>query len=567
MNSPEADIAELRARLAQLEGRIAALEGSKTPPAPAPVPASEPPLIPSVRPKSVAVRREISSTVWVAAAGAVIFLLGAIYGLTVSIQRGWISPAGRVVTGLGVGVVAGIMAARLLQGGRRALGVTLLAVGAGTWTFALYFAAHGAALLPLGAGFGGATLAVLAAGYLAKKSGSDGALAVGLGTGLVAPMAFSSGQGTLAGLSGYLAMLGAAQLAVHYFSATGAQWRWSRSLGLGAVWLVVWSGAVSVRRGEPEAALLGLALLGGVLLILCWLPRHREEPWLPGAGSLAVLGGAGVAAWNVWWRTRWAHEGFSVVLTVLAAVALALVFFARRRTGGRTYDQTLTLVALAFAMLALLTALEWRWVGLTWSLLAVVLAVMARRGAPGGTVDAAVLSAAGLVAAGFSTIHWVALCFWQEKSDVLFLNPIFSAGLLTSVAWAALIAGTNAQKAMGFVAGQAVLVNAVAWEFTRAVPDFRGEEATLAFGALLATLTYAVAGAGVWLRGVIYEADAERASACRRAGYAWLGVAAVKLLVYDLEQADLAFRAVAALAVGGLFIAAAYWADRQRPQA
>jgi hypothetical protein len=112
-----------------------------------------------------------------------------------------------------------------------------------------------------------------------------------------------------------------------------------------------------------------------------------------------------------------------------------------------------------------------------------------------------------------------------------------------------------------------VLVNAVAWEFARTVPTFSGEEATLEFGPLLATLTYAGAGAGGWLRGVLHEQETGRARAWRLTGYGWLTVAAVKLLGFDLEHADLAFRAVAALAVGALFIGAAYWADRKRPQA
>ena len=92
----------------------------------------------------------------------------------------------------------------------------------------------------------------------------------------------------------------------------------------------------------------------------------------------------------------------------------------------------------------------------------------------------------------------------------------------------------------------------------------RGEEASLALGPLLATLTYAGAGAGLWLRGVLYEQAADRAKALRIAGYGWLVVAAVKLLGFDLSDHDLLFRAVAALGVGAVFIGAALWADRVR---
>ena len=54
-------------------------------------PAPQPP--PAVQAKP---RQPISSTAWIAGIGAVIFLIGAIYGLTVAIQRGWMSPSVRV---------------------------------------------------------------------------------------------------------------------------------------------------------------------------------------------------------------------------------------------------------------------------------------------------------------------------------------------------------------------------------------------------------------------------------------------------------------------------------------
>jgi uncharacterized membrane protein len=111
---------------------------------------------------------------------------------------------------------------------------------------------------------------------------------------------------------------------------------------------------------------------------------------------------------------------------------------------------------------------------------------------------------------------------------------------------------------------QAVAVNAVAWELSRAIGPVTGDEVTLPLGALLATLTYAASGAALWLRGVLYEGDPGRARALRLAGYGWLAVAAVKLLGFDLGNRDLLFRAVAALGVGAVFIGAALWADRHR---
>lgn len=509
-------------------------------------------------------RPAITSTAWIAAAGAFLFLLGAAYGLAVSIERGWISPPVRVAAGLIMGVVAIFAAWRLLTAGRRALGVTLLAVGTGTWTFAWYFGAQVAALFPNAFGFAGAALAVLVAGLLAARQGSDGAMAVAVATGLVAPLAFSSGQGTTAGLAAYLAVLLGAQAAVNHLTGTGGGWRISRGVALGLVWLVMLIGALQIRGGSAVLAIAGVALLGAVALVLAWLPRHRELPWGAVGGTNGTLFGAGVSVYAIWERSNWADEAFSIVLLALAGVALGTVFFARERLGHRRSDAPLLLAALALTLLAVLVALSWKWVALVWSLLATVLAWASRHERAGSRFEGGALRTVARAAAVLATLHWLGSCVGQNPTEVMFFNPVFGAALFTSVAWAGLITGTSKADGVAFGAVQSVLVNAVAWEFARAVPAYSGEEGTLEFGALLSTLTYAGAGAAGWLRGVLHESEPTRARVWRFAGYVWLVAAAVKLLVFDLEQADLAFRAVAALAVGALFIGAAFWADRRQ---
>jgi uncharacterized membrane protein len=141
---------------------------------------------------------------------------------------------------------------------------------------------------------------------------------------------------------------------------------------------------------------------------------------------------------------------------------------------------------------------------------------------------------------------------------------VFVGGALAAGAWAVLMTLPGRLRPLAFGAMQAVAVNALAWELARKIGAIQGDEAVLPLGALLATLTYAAAGAAQWLRGVLYEADDARARALRLAGYGWLAVAAVKLLAYDLDHRDLLFRAVAALGVGAVFIGAALWADRVR---
>jgi hypothetical protein len=567
MNSIEAEVAELRSRVARLEAQLAALTRSSAPPPTAPVeraPVGDaPPVIAPAQPRAPlapapgfgARMSEVPSTVWIAGVGAVIFLIGIIYGLTVSIQRGVITEPMRVGAGLAFGVLAGAVATRLLLAGRRALGVTLLAVGVGAWTFALYFGARSVELFPVGLGFAGAALATAMAGWLAARVRSDGALAVALATGLAAPLAFSSGQGTLAALLAYFAALSGAQLAVHYLTGTGVEWKLSRALGLAGVWLVALASSPAARLGAPELAVLatwGLAALG---VLLAWLPRHPERPAEFAGASVLVLVAAAFGTWIIWGRAHWEREYFAAVLGALGVVSLGLRRLGRTRDGA---GEPFLLAALGFVFLAVPVAWEWRWVTLGWGVGALLLAEGARRFESPGEGR---LALAATIATVAGSAVWFVQAVFQTKGDRIFLNPVFAGAVLSAAAWTTLVRN-GVGRGLAFAAAQAVAVNALAWELARAVPSVSGAQATLPLGALLATLVYASAGAAQWLRGVLYEAELAQAKALRLAGYAWLGVAAVKLLGYDLENRDLLFRAVAALIVGAIFIGAAFWADR-----
>lgn len=572
MNPHTEELEELRRRVERLEGEVAALRGAPVeprPPAPLRATVPVPPLLPpvlapaaSAKPKPLSARlNNVPSTVWVAGTGAVIFLIGAVYGLTVSIQRGWISPPMRVGAGLITGLAVGVLAGRLLFRGRRELGVTLLAVAAGTWTFSLYFGAKSAQLFPLALGFGGAAVATLLAGAVAARVRSDGAMAVALAVGLAAPLAFSDGTGMLPGLLSYLGGLAAAQLVAHYATGAGADWTWSRLLGSAGIWGVTLLGTMEATVASAPAAFALLALLLALGLGLAWLPRHRAPAEEPVAVSTLVLAAAAVALWTVWRRTHLEREFFSAVLVGLAALCLALVA-AGRRSGRKLNEMPLVLLAAVFGLVAVPMAIDWRWVTLAWGAGALGLALAARAKA-GAAKDDSVSLGAGIVAMA-ATAVWLVQALGHRRADLIFVNPVFGGAALTAAAWAVLMTVPGQARGLAFAAMQAVAVNAVAWELARAIGPVTGDEVSLPLGALLATLTYAASGAALWLRGVLYESDPARAKALRLAGYGWLAVAAVKLLGFDLGNRDLLFRAVAALGVGAVFIGAALWADRHR---
>lgn len=564
MSTDPMELSELRRRIERLENEVAALRGPVAPPK-APV-VAEPPLVgatpppAAVRPRPQSLSDKLSdvpSTVWVAGAGAVIFLIGAIYGLTVSIQRGWVSPPVRVGAGLVTGALAGVAAVRLLFAGRREVGVTLLAVAVGTWSFALYFGAKSAQLFPLGLGFAGAALATLFAGAVAARIRSDAAMAVALIVGLAAPLAFSDGTGSVATLLAYLLALLGAQLLAHYATGEGADWKLSRVLGSAGVGAVALVGAVGAKLGEPAFVFAALAGLVALSLMLAWLPRHRAEPEAPGALTVVSLVLAAMSTWQAWRRAHFEREWFAVILVAFAALSLGLLAL-NRRCGRRVGETALLLLATGFGLLAVPVAIEWRWVVLAWGLGGVLLARAAVRREEVATRHAAVVVSAA------ATLVWLGQATWHGRGDLIFLNPIFGGAALTAAAWFALLPLGGWRRVAGFVAGQFVAVNAVAWELMRVIEPVRGTEATLALGPVLATLTYAGAGAALWLRGVLYEAETTRAKALRWSGYAWLLAASAKLLVFDLSERDLLFRAVAALGVGAVFIGAALWADRHR---
>ena len=77
------------------------------------------------------------------------------------------------------------------------------------------------------------------------------------------------------------------------------------------------------------------------------------------------------------------------------------------------------------------------------------------------------------------------------------------------------------------------------------------------------TLLWALAGAGQWLRSLSLEGKGPRL-AFAIAGYAWLGLASFKLILFDLASSDLALKAVVFLGVGLIFLAAALVGSRAR---
>lgn len=572
----EPDSSDLAVQLAALQARVEALEAQLgrlqaprpaapyAPAAPRPQPARVPLPAQASTHAPAEPRKPANPGLIIAFLGAGLFLLGAIFFLGWSIQQGWLGPAPRMGLGLLTGAAMAVGAARLILKGTRKLGVCLLAAGLGTVMLALYYGSASAHLISPGLGFGGTAVAVVFAGGLAVRAKSGGALGAALIVGFLAPIAFSEGGHHEIALAVYLAALMGAALLVPVLSGTGGRWLGSRVIAFLGVNALLCAACLDVLKADAGTLLALLALHGVLAGLWLWLPRHPERPI--GALLLWMLQDAALAglAWAVWRQGGWMTEGFAGPLLLLGAVNLALVKPLRARLGDRSADLGLLALAAAHLALALPVALAWSWAGLSWGLLALCFAAAASLAEDRDGEGAKPLHLQ-LLALGFAILascRWMAAAAdqWSPSTAPAFFNAAFATGLLALGAWA-LMARKGSLRILGFLGaeglGHILIPLEVAYALSKdGAPWHR---AGLAF-----TFAWALSGAAHWLLSLRKEGG--EGTALAAAGYVWLGLASLKLIIVDLSGANLGWRALAFLLVGGLFLAAALLGQRLRPR-
>jgi len=567
---------DLAQRVARLEAQVAWLlqQGQASRPAAPP---------PAARPQSAASPqaparpgREVSPVVWIAGIGAVLFLAGAVFFFRWAVQQGWMGPELRFALGLLVGGGLTAFAARLALGGNRRLGVALLLAGLGSLQFTFRAGAFNYHFFDPVLGLAAVAVLTLLAGALAARIRSGGALTVALASGLAAPLAFSQGGHHEVALAVYLAVLMAATLAVPYLARTGGTWigaRWTALLG---TWFLLLPACAEVTKAD--APLLGLLLVLHLALagLLAWLPAAEERPGTPAALWLAASILATAFGWLLWKRLGWAPELYAGPVLAAAAWNLGLVQSARRRLGGRSADLALLALAAGHLALAVPVALAWRWVGPLWGAFALALAWAAHRGGEAGSEEAAALRrlalGMALLATGRWAFHGLDGAFEPWRAGLPFLRAAFAEGVLAAAAWGLLVRDRDGlARLLAFLALQVTANVTLAVEAARLVhwlqaPDPQQVAWTASRAASIAlTLVWALSGAWQWMRGLSLE-DGPR-KALLGAGYAWMGIAALKLLLADLATADTPLRALAFLGVGAIGMTAATLARRHHPEA
>jgi len=556
---------ELAARVARLEVEVARLaeqlKAREIPSGPQPAPAApwRPPA-----PARPLLRARLNPVVLVAAVGAACFLAGAVFFLHLAIQRGWIGPEMRWLMGILAGGGLAVLGGRQVFRDGPALGACLLGAGLGTLLFTLYTGAFNYLFYPAPLGLAGAAMATLVAGALAARARSGAALGVALLAGLAAPPLFSQGGHHEVALAGYLAVLLAAATLVPYLARTGARWLLVRWLALAGVWGLLATAAFQVQPADA-GVFLGLLVLHYLLTALwVWLPGQAEPRpagttllWV--SATLALTG----LLWACWLSLGWLREAYAGPVGAIALGNLLLVKPLRTRLGGRQAD--LGLLALAGVHLALLVpvALAWRWVGPVWGLYAVGLAWATGYAADHPGWEADEVRALTLLAWGMALLATLRWGFHLDAAwagaPLPFLNLDCAEGLLAAAGWAMLARRPGRPGQLAFLGLECVGNLTLALELGRAVRLFepRAEAITL-------TLVLAASGACQWVLGL--RAGPALARPLTLAGYGWLAVASVKLILFDLDRAGTPLRALALLGAGGIFLAAALIGNKRRDQ-
>ena len=590
------DGSELSERVKKLEDQVAWLTAQAQAPATS-APMGAPPQLmqrpgpPPRLPKPVKPPTETNPMLWIGGIGAGILLLGVIFFLGWSIQQGYLGPGPRLLLGLVAGSAMSFGAAMMILKGTRKLGVCVLAAGLGTLLLTLYYGTSTQPqLLSASLGFAGIGLAILFGGGLAAKAKSGGALVVTLIIALWAPIAFSRGGHHEVALTIYLAVLMAATLAVPYLAKIGAQWGVARWVAIVGLWAMLAAASLNALQDDAATMLLLLGFHAVLAALWIWLPGQAEakpaKPRTPTILWFLVSLGLTSLAWALWKKSGWTPEWFAGPVLLFAAVNLGMVKPLRARLDSKQADLGLLVLAAGHLALAIPIAMHWEWVGPMWGAFALGLAWAAGRAEGMADWEESEIASLRRLAFGMAllaSIRWFVgsvdvwgytFSYYRTATGTPVLNAVFAEGILVSAAWLLMARRKGAMAVLAFLALEITANLTLALEAARIVhaaqasglPAYSqaGGNYLSARGASVAvTLVWALSGALQWLRSFAAEDTGVR-RALAVGGYVWLAIASLKLLSVDTSHANFGMRALAFLAVGGIFMAVALLANRMK---
>jgi len=522
---------------------VAAPVHTAPPPAAAPA-APTPPPAPATRGIDL---EAIIAGRWLNRVGIVALLLAVGFFLKYAFDNDWIGPAGRVAIGLLFGAALLVYSQFLLRRGYLYFSEGIAGTGAGVLYLSLYAAWGFYDLIPKPAAFAGMVVVTAALVAIAVGRKSQRLSVLALAGGLMTPGLLSTGQDEQVVLFTYLLVLNAGLLAL----GRARTWRFLEPLALvGTVfYFVSWYDAF-----YQPSKLIGTLIFASLFFIefaaLAALRARRESALLPEQYAIVLAN----ATWfmitlhvTLYEDHRW---GLTFAVLALAAAHLAVPrLLPRGRESAQPPPASLLYagLALTFITLAIPIRLEGEWITMAWTVEGAVLVWSSFR--------------SGVVAMrGTGLVLFVLVLVRLLVQDVDAERVLFNARFATFVvAIAAFVTAfvlsrsnkerlTNDEEKLFGVVGVASNVLGV-WALSLEVWDFFGQgrfgvdhHLAQQMGLSILWTVYAVVLVVVGVRLV--------SPALRWTGLTLLGIAVVKIFIFDLSFLARVYRILTFFALG-----------------
>ena len=552
---------------------------------------------------------------WVGARGllavGVVFLVLAVgYLLKLAIDRGWISPLIRCAGGAVVGAVVGGLGWRLFGRGLKTYGAALIGAGAAIIYLAVWAATKLFGFLPPTTGIAALALISLALAAIALAIDLEALGSTAVFGAFLAPIVLGKDAGSVNGLLLYLGCMAAAMGWV----AGYRRWRFTTFLVALSYFGLATSG---ILQAASAPGLLAYALFGGAAGLFVGLREHWWETrllsFIGGWGVLglangrldnhwATLVGGLILAAPVWWQAllgpgvwpgrgstdpriqfwsfgeslyffvtpvllgwalnevapQWFHPHEGLVAAIVATPYLIAGYSAERRPFAIVGTTALALAALEHwsglgAPIALLALTHlWAWLdhplrrtdGRWYALLALGLAI-------------AHLVSADLPSRPDSDLAFVggwALILWLSVETL----AVLAAGLL----WVPEAGGSGRAepdlRAILWTFAGGLVFMGVTGELVRYFDHSSMEASTRSLAGGLAVSAWWILFAG----SLVLFGFRRSLKTARQAGIAVLGLAVLKVLLWDLSSLDALYRVASALILGVMSLALAYLYNR-----
>ncbi len=616
MNSQESDLQSLRALVRDLATRVERLERklgdegiAPEPPARAEIhsPSATPPPLPPPYPlvstltvppspapqfATGAPEGDLESRIgshWLNRIGISAVLIGVSYFLKFAFDNNWIGPTGRVSIGLLAGIAVVVWSESFRARGYKVFSYSLKAVGVGVLYLSLWAAFQMYGLIPSGVAFLAMVIVTASTASLAIKQDAEILAAIALTGGFVTPLLLSTGQNREIQLFLYVALLGAASVALVAFRP------WRRLLILsyaGTLVLYIAWYAEYYRRSEFTVTFIFATIFFAIFAVAPLVSKAPEGPVsLPFLPAALIFINTGVYFLQAYAMVEEIDKlAMAWFALALAGVHIGLSRIIGRREPANTEVMRLLHLALAVALItiAIPIRLDGHWITVGWLVEAGVLLWVADR------IGARFLHYLAAAALALGVVRL--LLYDNFQVDTLLLNSrmatyLLAMAVLALLAWFSLknsvehdsefdrqlaavaVLAVSALALVGlsreigdYYARQMyprlngvgrwtpMITNAANQHRLRIAEDFTYSALWMAYGAFLMVI-------GFWRKSAFFRWQA----------LFLIAATIVKVFIYDVSQLDRGYRILSFMILGVLLLAVSFvyqkdWLKLSSPQ-